>query len=94
MKNKEICFHLRKASSAVKEHYQENDETWCDVAADRIEAMEVNHIKTLKKSIDEVFENNQSLCLDNADERAFLKGLIMGTFFRLTEESEVENENT
>ena len=53
-----------------------------------------DHIKILQKSIDEVFENNQSLCLDNANERAFLKGLIVGTFFRLTKESEVENENS
>jgi len=46
----------------------------------------------LNKTLDEVFEEYQSLCLDNSGERAFLKGLILGTFFRLNHE-EMEKNN-
>ncbi len=45
-------------------------------------------ITILCKALDEVFEKHQSLCLDNENEREFLKGSILGTFSRLIEKNE------
>ncbi len=53
----------------------------------------VTSILTLDKALEEVFEEYQSLCLDNEDERYLLRGLIIGTFSRLTREQEKNNES-
>lgn len=49
----------------------------------------------LIKTLHEVLEKHQSLCLDNESERALLTGLIVGAFSRLTiENQEKTNEPT
>ena len=57
--------------------------------------MKTSQTDILYKALDEVFEKHQSLCLDDASERALLKGLIIGTFFILQKEDEdSNNENS
>lgn len=50
-------------------------------------------LEILRETLDEVLEEYRSLCLDNECERAFLKGLIIGTFCKL-ENKDFNNENS
>ena len=55
--------------------------------------MKVDHIEILDKALAEVFDKHstQVLCLDNDSERSFLKGMILGTFFRLKQKTLEKN---
>jgi len=54
----------------------------------------INSIIILNRALDEVFEENQSFCLDNETERNMLRGLVVGTFTKLIIEGQEKTDET